>query len=524
MAMISRASQRIGVSLLALAVITTVSACAAPEPSAPESAEFTMAVASVPDTMDPQLSTSTTPQNYLDYTAESLTQLQPDGSLAPLLATEWSYSEDGLALTFELREDVMFHDGTAFNADAAKQTFDRILDPEVRVPSRQNHAALTSVDVVDEYTIRMNLSTQDPMLPMVLSSTRYAILSPASIDAPGNSYDTVVSPVGTGPYEFVEYVTNQAIEFTRFKEYWGDEPYYDAVTLKIMPEAATREAELLAGTVDAIMAPPPSDLSSLETNPGVELVRGDTTRMIFYGINTQIPPFDDVRVRQALNHAVDKEALVDGVLFGTATPMSSSVPSSMAGYCESGAYAYDPDLARELLREAGVTELDIELLTPSGQYVQDAQVAQAVAGYLEAVGINAEIKTTDWATYLTWIRTAPEEQTSGPRVSLFGYAGNIPDASQMVNVWLEQSWAPASWNVGYYSNPEVESLMASALSTLDEAERSELLCEAQGIVLEEAPWIYLWTQQMVIATQSGVTGIEILPNEKFNTIGARPVG
>jgi len=355
-----------------------------------------------------------------------------------------------------------------------------------------------------------------------LTQTTAAIVSPASIDLEGNSYENITHLVGTGPYTFTSRSFGERIVVTRFEDYWGEKPYYDEVVFHIVPEATTRESLLLSGQVDMIILPPASDIPALEANPAVEVVFGPSNRTIFIVINTSKPPLDDARVRQALNYAVDKEAIVQGILFGAADVMDAPMAESLFGYTSIGAYPYDPERARELLAEAGVEpgELTLDFMSPTGRYVQDFPASQAIANYLADVGITANVRTMDWPTYVgTMTQPVDSNET---QLHLLGWAPAFMDASQQMLQFQQSQHPPAGLATSFYTNPEVEDLIARANATVADAERADLYAQAARLIWEDAPWIFLWVQRFPMVHSADVTNISGLPNEKFYAIYARP--
>jgi len=483
---------------------------------------FRIAIGVDADSLDPVQGTTTTIDNIIDYMAQTLIGIDETGALVPLLATEWSTSEDGLTMDLTLREGVVFHDGTPLTADVVVWNFERLLDPNVNVPRRGPYAPIESVEAVDDLHVRLHLSQPAPYMAGALTQTTAAIVSPASIDLEGNSYENITHLVGTGPYTFTSRSFGERIVVTRFEDYWGEKPYYDEVVFHIVPEATTRESLLLSGQVDMIILPPASDIPALEANPAVEVVFGPSNRTIFIVINTSKPPLDDARVRQALNYAVDKEAIVQGILFGAADVMDAPMAESLFGYTSIGAYPYDPERARELLAEAGVEpgELTLDFMSPTGRYVQDFPASQAIANYLADVGITANVRTMDWPTYVgTMTQPVDSNET---QLHLLGWAPAFMDASQQMLQFQQSQHPPAGLATSFYTNPEVEDLIARANATVADAERADLYAQAARLIWEDAPWIFLWVQRFPMVHSADVTNISGLPNEKFYAIYARP--
>lgn len=482
-------------------------------------ATFRIAIGIDPDTLDPVGTTTTTAGNVVDYVAETLTRLEPSGSVSPHLAESWIISPNGREYTFKLRRGVTFHDGTPFDAKAVKWNLDRVADPNVRVPIRTPYAAIEKTDVVDSHTIKVTL--KHPYAPFIagLSWTTSAMLSPGGAKKAGNDYQNYQGIVGTGPYTLGERKRGESITLNGNPRYWGRKPHYDTVVVRIVPEAATRESLILAGQVDLVILPPIADLPALQRNPNVKVLLAPSDRTIFIAINTN--KLKDKRVRQALNYAVDKPAIVKNVLFDAADSMDAPMASSLFGYCKVGGYEFDPQRAKRLLQEAGVPQgTRIQLLHPTGRYVQDRETAQAVAGYLREVGLDAQLTTIDWPTYIKTITSPPETNTT--ELHMLGWAPAFLDASQQMAQFTSDNHPPKALATSFYSNPEVDRLAAAAEQETNETRRKDLYCQVSRLIWEDAPWIFLWVQRFPIVYSSKVTGVESLPNEKFWALYARP--
>ena len=486
-----------------------------------QAAEFRIAVGVDPDTLDPIQTTTTTVGNIIDYVVETLTRLAPDGTIQPHLAENWSVSADGLQYTFKVRQGVKFHDQTIFDAAAVKWNFDRLIDPEVRVPGRATFP-IAQTDVVDPMTARVTLKR--PYVPFIsaLSANTAGIVSPAAVEQHGNTYKNYAHPVGTGPYVFKERTRGEKITVSKSADYWGKKPHYDEVLFRIVPEAATRESLLLAGQVDLIILPPVGDLPALQRNKAVKVLLAASNRTIFIALNTQKPPFNDVRVRQALNYAVDKKAIIDAVLFGAGDPMDAPMAPSLFGYCQQGVYEFDQAKAKKLLAEAGVASgTQVALIHPTGRYVQDKEATQALAGYLREVGLEPQLQTMDWPSYISTI-TTPLDKGNTTQMHYLGWAPSFMDSSQQVLQFLSTYAPPNGLATTFYANTEVDQWIAAAEGESNADRRKRLYCQMAKKVWEEAPWIFLWVQRFPIVHVAKVTGIGSLPNEKFDAMYAQP--
>jgi peptide/nickel transport system substrate-binding protein len=508
---------RLGLALVALAGLTL----AAGVGPAGAAGTFRIAVGVDLDTVDPAQNTTTTVGNMVDYIVETLTSLGQDGKIQPWLAESWTVSPDGLIYTFKLRRGVVFHDGTPFDAKAVKFTFDRLKDPSIRVPVRAS-LPLKEIEALDASTVKVTLT--QPSVPFIsaLSQTSTAILSPAAVDKAGNEYKNIVQPVGTGPYVFKERKKGESFTVTLNDKYWGKKPAYDTVVFRIVPEAATRESLILAGQVDLIVLPPIADVPALQRNPAVKVLLAPSDRTMFISMNTTKPLLSDVRVRQALNYAVDKKAIIQNVLFGAADEMDAPMASSLLGYCKVGSYEYNPARAKQLLAEAGVKPgTKISFHHPTGRYVQDKEASQAVAGYLREVGIEPELQTMDWPSYISIINAGPAEKTVH-QLAYLGWAPAYLDAAQQMLQFWSEAHPPKGLAITFYKNARVEELIPAASRELNPDKRKQIYCDIQKQIWADAPWLFLYVQRFPIVYSSKVTDVGSLPVEKFSAIYARP--
>jgi ABC-type transport system substrate-binding protein len=486
-------------------------------------ATFRAAIGVDPDHLEPVAQTTTTVQNIVDYVVEPLVLLQPDGTVAPGLAEKWEQSPDGKAYTFTLRKGVKFHDGEDLTADAVKLALERVINPRMQVPLRApfDDKLVEAITAVEPGTVRIQL--RKPFAPFIsfMAGTPVGIVSPNTARKFPDSYNE--EPVGTGPYTFKERRPGESVTLERFEGYWGKKPHYQAVQFRIVPEHATRESLLLANQVDMIILPPTSDLPALQRNKDVNVLLAESNRTIFVAMDLTLPggtPLASKEVRQALNYAVDKEGIIKSVLFGAAKAMDAPMAPSLFGYAKTGPYPYDPDRAKRLLQETGQTNLSLKFIYPSGRYVQDAQAAQAIMGNLRDVGISTEPATSDWPSYLAQINVAQDKGTA--HMHLLGWAPGFLDAYQQMVQFTKTAWPPSGLATSHYTNPRVEELLDRAATEPDQDRRKELYGEAQQIVWDDAPWIFLWVQSFPIVHSAKVKNITSLLIEKFYALYAEP--
>ncbi len=326
---------------------------------------------------------------------EGLTRIRRDGTVGPALATDWAVSADGLSWTFTLRPGVRFHDGTPFDADIVKFSLDRALAPDSANAARAQIAAISGVEVLDPLAVRIALSRPMADLPLLLGWGDLVMV------APGTAATNATNPVGTGPFRFAEWRKGDSVRLVRNPDYWGRPARVGQVVFRLVADAAAANAALLAGDVQAFPNfPAPETLPAIERDARFKVVVGSTEGETILAINNGKPPFDDVRVRRALAHAIDRRALIDGAMSGYGTPIGSHFPPHHPAYLDlTGRYPHDPAEARRLLAEAGYPDgFATTLKLPPVGYARRG--GEVVAAQLAAVGIRAEIRNIEWAQWL----------------------------------------------------------------------------------------------------------------------------
>lgn len=436
-------------------------------------------------TLDPAKHSAIVTNNVLKHIYESLVYVDAEGKHQPSLAVSWENIDD-LTWQFKLREGVKFHDGSEFDAEAVKFSFDRTLNPDTKSPTRSTLAFIDHVDVVDKYTV--NLVTKAPY-PLTLDSIvdfGGMILPPNYVKENGEEI-LATKPVGTGPYKLVEFVKDDHITLQANPDYWGGEPKIKTVTFRPVPEASTRVAGLKSGEFDLIVNLPPEEIAGLQegADTKVEIVPSGYVAAGWLSTLRE-GPLQDKRVRQALNYAVDSQAIIDTVFLGNAQRVAVTGVPGMFGYDSAlKPYPYDPEKAKQLLAEAGYPNgFTLNVGSLNGITVKDKEAADAVAGYLEQVGItvNREVIPLARLVELTGKKELPDVFYSGWRT-----AWKDMDAPIFPLLCCGQFFASA-----LYQNPELDKLMTESRSTLAPAERERLLKEASDLIYDEAPHIFLF--------------------------------
>lgn len=445
---------------------------------------------------------------------EGLVGFDTDFNLVPELATSWTVSPNATELVFELRSGVTFHDGTALDAAAVVAYLDWVMNPDntVSARGRSTLAGMTAWEATGPMQVTLRLGAPNGAFIFNVALANAYIASPAALEG-----DVPRNPVGTGPFRFGEWRDGEYVLVERYDGYWGDPAAVEAIRFLVVNNAATRVAMLEAGEVDWAEAIPPALVPSVEANPDLEVQVSQSTFARIFPMNTQRPPFDDVRVRQALNYAVDKEQLAIVVFRGFATPVTSALPTPVFGHTPVGPYPFDPERARALLAEAGYgpggQRLEFEVLTFTGpEYETAGTVLQQM---FSDVGVTMNFNPTERGALVEAIFQPLE--TFAFDAGLVGASSATGDAAQALRVsFARGSWPPASNNWSFFHNERVEELLAAGVATGDPAARLAIYAEAQQIIHDEAPWVFLYSPDNLTGQRKGVTGIAYYPTKQID--------
>jgi peptide/nickel transport system substrate-binding protein len=441
----------------------------------------------------------------------------------PGLAESWDISTDGLEYTLHLRHGIKFHDGTDLNAEAVKFNIDRQID--VNHPYHDTgefpYAEFTwgmvdNVSVVDEFTVKFTL--KDRFAPFLnhLAMHPAAMASPAAIQKYGRDFS--INPVGTGPFKFVSWTPGVEVVLEKNPNYWRGAPNIDKVIYRPIIEDQSRLTELEAGTVNFIVNIPPDDLARLKADPRYTTVEQPGMHTWWVAFNHTKPPFDDVRVRQAMNYAVNKQAIVDNILQGTGTLSINPLPPVVWSYTDQiQRYDYDPEKAKQLLAEAGYPDgfSCLFWLPESGSGMQQpVAMGTAIQADLLAVGIDCKIETFEWGSYLEKVIVPPEE--AGFDLMEMSWIGDNGDPDNHLYILLSgEQWPPHGYNMGFYKNDQVDVLLAEARVTLDKAKRTELYQQAQKLIAEDPPWILIDHETQIVVMDNKIKNFKLHPTGPF---------
>ena len=471
-----------------------------------------------PASLDPHVSTASNDFRIAVNVYDGLVRNTPGTlEIEPALATDWTISDDGLEYIFNLRDGVTFHDGTPFNAEAVKFNFDRMLDESHPFASTGPFplafffSSIDNVEVVDDLTVKFTLNEAFAPLMSNLASPSGLIVSPAAVEQHGADYGR--NPVGTGPFKFEEWQSNTRVVVSRNEDYWDGPAPLEAVIFRPIVDANTRVAEMLSGGIDVLLETPPDNVAQFRDDPSFQLKEAVGPHVWYVMLNAKEGPFADKLVRQAVNYAVNKDSLVTDVLQGTADVSAGPIPPAFNwAYNEDvEPYPYDPDRARELLAEAGAEGASLTfLVTEGGSGMLDpVPMGTAIQADLAAVGLDVEIKTYEWNTFLSEVNPGLEGKAD---MAEMAWMTTDPDTLPFLTLRTAAFPDQGGFNSSYYSNPEVDALLDQARVSTDPEERGELYRQVQALVHEDAPWLFVanWKQNAVVT--SAVDQFELQPD------------
>jgi len=500
--------------VMALTVLVALWGVYSPTDARGQIKQLTIGIGIDADTLNPQEQTTTLIQNMCALLYDTYLYLTPEGKLEPRLVTKHEVSPDGLTWTLHLRQGVKFSDGTPFNAKAMKLSWDRALDPKMpRVPLRFTITVVNECVVVDDYTVQLKLKFPFAPLDQTLSLVIAATISPAAIAKYGDEVRN--NPIGAGPFKLSEWVKGDRIVMVRNDDYWGPKATVEKIIWKIVPDVSTREAMLRTGQIDICYKPSPANLAALKGDPKIKVEMPLDTRTIFMALRGDRPALKDKRVRQAFNYAVDKKAIVKKVLFDTAQPMEGAVSPMLFGYAKmEPQYDYNPDKAKQLLKEANFDfNQTVRLASPQGRYLFDTQVAEAVLAYIQAIGVKAELRVYDWPTFMAAVYKVEQPEMD---VSLLGWGPMIMDADMaLYGQFTTSVYPPKGLGSAFYSNSEFDKVMEQSRQEQNSEKRKALLVQASKIVWEDCPWLWLHVEKFVIAYNSKIENMPVMPTEIF---------
>lgn len=455
-----------------------------------------VAIAGDPIGFDPYLTAAANTVAITWNIYDQLVTVDAQGNLKPDLATSWSLSPDGRTLTFHLRSGVRFQDGHTLTSADVKASFQRMLNPATKDPDASDYKVITAIDTPNASTVVMHLASYDAALLSDLALP-FAAIEPAGV----NPSTLKSKPDGTGPYELASYTPGQDVVLKANPYYWQPGlPHIPTVDLKIVPDPSTQIADLLAGSIDLLPGLSGEQASQLKGQSGVKISQAPSGNIQIMAINNARKPFNDVRVRQALSLAINRQAVVQGAWFGYATPVGTFLPPNSPYYVAQPT-PYDPAKARKLLAEAGYPNGFASTIDLPSLYPVHVQTGQIIAAELAKIGVQLKLNEVEWATWLS-----QDYAKRDYNLTVISHTGRLDPDTLLVRF---TSTYPYDYE--NYSNPTYNRLIAEGRATADVAKRKQIYAQAQKILATDVPAVFLDVSDNVAAMLPSVSGWQWLP-------------
>lgn len=459
----------------------SASASAASGTSSNDSTTLTLAINADILTTDPQALNNGTTTSVLYNVFSNLVKYDDAGEIVMDLAESYELLEDQVTWEFKIREDAVFHDGTPVTAEDVAWSLTRVMTDESS-SDYMNFSPLAEAVAVDDYTVHVVSDDPYPIMLQLLCKGGAAVLPKAYFEENGEEA-WLANPIGSGPYQLTEYVKDDHVTLVPFADYYGEQnPDWEEVIFRVVPESSTRVGELIAGNVDAVNMVIPTEWERVNGNEGTAVVNGPSTRVYQLALKTDKGPTADLRVRQAIDLAIDDQTIVDTILQGAGTPVLTRVPSGVNGCNEDlvGKYNYDPERAKELLAEAGYPDgFSMKIEAPTGRYTMDAEISQAIVAMLSQVGITVDLQLLESSAYSNVFSAHSAEDGF---MTCFGL-GFFDASYGMIGYFGVNTSGESNWN-----NQEYIDMYYEAEFNMNEEERTQLFQEMQQMVADEVPY------------------------------------
>ena len=470
--------------------------------------------------LDPALEEDGESFKVCDNIYDTLVQYKEESAeLEPGLATSWENSEDSLTWTFHLRQGVTFHDGTPFNAEAVLFSLNRQHDkthPFHKVGGSYIYWIATGlaeivdkITAVDDFTVQIRLKTAYAPFIYTIAITPFSIVSPTAAQKWGDEFSN--NPVGTGPFKFVQWDRKDKIVLAANDAYWDGRPMLDRVIFRSIPDNSVRLIELQQGSLHAMEFPNPDDLEQIRDDETLELIAQPGMSIGYLAMNMNKPPFDNLKVRLAINHAINKSVIIEHLYQGMGIPAKNPIPPTLWSYDDSiEDYAYDPELAKRLLTEAGYPdgfETTLWALPVPRPYIPDGRaLAEALQSELRNIDIETKIVTFDWGTYLEKTKYGEHD------MAMLGWSADLGDPDNFLYFLLSKSSAekPAG-NIAFYRSDEMQDVLEQARAISDREKRVSLYQEAQQIFHKDVPWVPLAHAKQILVINKKVRNLKLHP-------------
>jgi peptide/nickel transport system substrate-binding protein len=454
------------------------------------------AIGGDPDQLDPHTTSSSFAFTVLENVYDTLVQPGDDLTMEPALAEDWQTSDDLLTWTFTLRAGVTFHDGSELTAEDVVASFERIAEEGANAFRLD---AVEAFEATDERTVTMRLNRPAPNLLEQIGPFKGMAIAPAEAIEAGTLGD---EPIGTGPFSFVSFTPGDSVVLEADPDHWGEGPFLDGVEFRVIPDESVKITNLETGEVDWIDSVPPQQISALEASDELVVGRVAGNDYWYLALNNEREPYDDPEVRRAIAFALDPATIAEAAKFDAATPNETAIPETSFWYLDYAPFGRDVDQAQQLLDDAGVSGLTMDLMV-TNEFPETVTAAQVIASQLEEVGIEVSIRTEDFSTWLA-------EQGEGAfDAFMLGWLGNIdPD-----DFYYAQHHSTGGFNFHGFEDAEVDQLLDDARVELDEDARKELYDQAATRIVDLASYIYFYNPDVVEAWSPNVSGYETRPDQ-----------
>lgn len=464
-------------------------------------------------TMDPADTNDTLSGSVQRTMMEGLFGFDKEMKVIPLLAESYEANDDATEFVLKLKEGVKFSDGTEWNADAAKVNFDRLADQEQGLKRNSLFKVVKTTEKLGDYEIKITLSEPFGAFINTLAHPAALMISPKALETYGKEVSQ--NPVGTGQYTFKEWKPGESLTIEANKDYWNGAPEFTSITFKPVTENGTRISMLKAGDADFIFPVPTEQIEALKSEDSIEVTTLPSIIVRYMTLNTEKPPFDNVKVRQALNYAIDKDAYSKVVYDGFTAPMDSLIAGNVQFHSGQEPYEYNVEKAKELLKEAGY-ENGFETSIWSNNSTTNIKATQFIQQQLGEIGVKVKVENMEIGTLdekITGYAEGTPGKDVGVEMYMIGWSPSTGDADWGLRpLAAAESFPPVSYNISYYNNPEFDKAIYEALKTADNDKRNAAYEKAQKIVWEDAPMVYLTVDETSFASRNNISGVYILPD------------
>ena len=479
--------------------------------------DVVFAVASTFTTTDPYDANDTLSQAMAKSFYEGLFGFDKNMKLIPVLAESYTASPDGLTYTIKLKKGIKFQDGTDFNAEAVKVNFDRVTNPENKLKRYGLYSIIAKTEPLDDATVRITLKEPFSAFINDLAHPSGVMISPAALKQWG-SKDIAFHPVGTGPFKFVEWKATDYLKVAKNENYWRKGfPKVDTITWKPVVDNNSRAALMQTGEAQFTFPVPYELADVLKSKPQLDVVAAPSIVLRYLSMNTQQKPFDNVKVRQAIAYAINKQALAKVAFSGYAVPADGVVPDAVEYSVKLGPWPYDLAKAKKLMAEAGYPNGFETELWSAYNHSTAQKVSQFLQQQLSQIGIRTRITLLEAGQRVEKVESWPDPKTAPVRLYYVGWSASTGEADWALRPLLfGDSWPPKLFNTAYYRSDKVDADIKGALASTDNAQKAKLYRDAQQTIWNDAPWAPLVTEKLLSAHSKKLSGVYVMPDASFD--------